>query len=216
MNSVRTKYSIGDDDYLVKCVNDILFNKRLGDDDTTANARRGGRQKRDIVQRLKEQLSDKRYNLMNIQKLSGQFLLAAFKDYLIYDEIYDFAECFTPTHESQQEIIYYIQSQRQKAVVKYGFKRCPKGVCAWQFHGRHNENIVNRPSMALHSKRLQTFLSNNLKLKYLMRYEKRAAEQKLRIKMKEKEAQLQKQRLYGVSAALLEDSRAYESFIDHE
>ena len=47
---------------------------------------------------------------MNIQKLSGQFLLAAFKDYLIYDEIYDFVECFIPLQESKEEIIYYIQS----------------------------------------------------------------------------------------------------------
>ena len=131
MKSVHNKYSMGEENYLVKCVNDILFNKRLDEDETAANARRGDRPKRDLVQRLKDQLSDKRYNSMNIQKLSGQFLLAAFKDYLIYDEIYDFMECFTPTYESQQEIVCYIQSQRQKAVVKYGFKRCPKGLCAW-------------------------------------------------------------------------------------
>lgn len=44
--------------------------------------------------------------------------------------------------------------------------------------------------MALQSKRLQTFLANNLKMKYLMRYEKRAAEQKLRVKLKEREAKM--------------------------
>lgn len=216
LNSVRQKYSIGDENYLFKCVNDILFNKRLDDDDAASNSRRGERSKRDIVQRLKERLSDKSLRLMNIQKLSGQFLLAAFKDYLIYDEIYDFVECFTPTHESRQEIIYYIQTQRQKAVVKYGFKRCPRGLCAWQFHGRRNENIVNRPSMALQNKRLQAVLGNNLKMKYLMRYEKRAAEQKLRVKAKEREAQAQKQMLYGGRPVPMDDSRAYDTFIDHE
>lgn len=112
MNSVRRKYSIGDENYLFKCVNDILFNKRLDDDDAAPGGRRGDRPKKDIVQVLKERLTDKRLRLVNIQKLSGQFLLAAFKDYLIYDEIYDFVECFTPTYESRQEIIYYIQTQR--------------------------------------------------------------------------------------------------------
>lgn len=43
--------------------------------------------------------------------------------------------------------------------------------------------------MALQSRRLRTIMQNNLKLKYLMRYEKRAAEQKIKIKMKEREAQ---------------------------
>ena len=43
MNSVRRKYSIGADDYLLKCVNDILFNKRLDDDDSAGSVRKGHR-----------------------------------------------------------------------------------------------------------------------------------------------------------------------------
>lgn len=103
-------------------------------------------------------------------------------------------------------------------MVKYGYRRCPRGLCAWQFHGRHCENIVNRPSMALQTKRLRTIMQNNLKLKYLMRYEKRAAEQKIKIKMKEREAQFQKHLYSGGKYPLPPppDARAYESLIDHE
>ena len=72
--------------------------------------------------------------------------------------------------------------------------------------------------MALQTKRLRTIMQNNLKLKYLMRYEKRAAEQKMKIKMKEREAQFQKHLYSGGKYPLPPplDARAYESLIDHE
>lgn len=71
--------------------------------------------------------------------------------------------------------------------------------------------------MALHSKRLQTLLSNNLKLKYLMRYERRAAEQKLKIKIREKQAHMQQKIIYSKNnGENLNDSSMYETFLDHD
>jgi len=54
-----------------------------------------------------------------------------------------------------------------------------------QFY-QSNENIINKPNTVLHSKELQKLFGNNLKLKYLMRYEVRVAEQKLKVKNKKK------------------------------
>lgn len=106
---VRQKYSIGHENYLYKCINDILFNKRMDDEDSSGTAKGSKKgHKRDLILRLKEKIHDSVFSKMNIQKQSGQFLLAAFKDYLIYDEIYDFVECYSPIREAKSEIIYYI------------------------------------------------------------------------------------------------------------
>jgi len=72
---------------------------------------------------------------------------------LIFDEIYDFVEFYTTIAESKQDLLQYAAYQRQKAVIKYGFKPSPQGRQAWkQHHSKLNENIVNKPNMALHSK----------------------------------------------------------------
>ena len=65
--------------------------------------------KQDLILALRQKIKDPQLARMTIQTLTGQLLLASFKDYLIYDEVYDFVECFTGLHDSRKEIIHYIQ-----------------------------------------------------------------------------------------------------------
>ena len=72
---IITKYSIKEDFYQIKNINDILFNHELlsnKDDD-----------EQDEI--------NKAYG-KNILKFMGKMLTAVFKDYLIYDDIYEFLE----------------------------------------------------------------------------------------------------------------------------
>ena len=43
----------------------------------------------------------------NIQQLTGKLLTAVFKDYLIYDDIFEFVQCYWPQCESNKYIIKY-------------------------------------------------------------------------------------------------------------
>ena len=101
----------------------------------------------------------------NIQKYTGKMLTAVFKDYLIYDDIYEFLEGWFSVKESKQIVFNYAANMNQIATVKYAFKQNDYSV--------NHENIINRPSALALNKRHQKILSNNLKLKYLMKYEKR-------------------------------------------
>lgn len=82
-------------------------------------------------------------------------------------------------------------------MVKYGYRKGPGGVIAaaasgadkqalWRYNDLASENIVNRPNSIMMTKEIQRLLAYNIKIKYFMRYEKRLAEQKIKIKMKKK------------------------------
>jgi hypothetical protein len=89
-------------------------------------------------------------------------LTAVFKDYLIFDDIYEFLEKFYKQKASKLFIKNHAAQQNTNATQKYGFK--PSDV---------HENIINRPNYVLFSEHHKKILYNNLRLKYLMKYEKR-------------------------------------------
>ena len=57
---------------------------------------------------------------------------------------------------------------------------------ASQFYKSHQENIVNRPNYLALDADHQRLMGNNLRLKYLMKYEKRVVERNLQKKIARK------------------------------
>lgn len=113
--------------------------------------------------------------------LTGKLLTAVFKDYLIYDDIFEFVQCYWNTTDSQKYISKYAKYQRQIAVVKYGYRKGPAAVggekeVSWKYNDLVSENIVNRPNSIMMTKEIQKLLAYNIKMKYFTRYEKRLAE----------------------------------------
>ena len=84
----------------MKSVNDILFNNQ-SDDQPVETAQAG----------------------QNLQKCMGKMLTAIFKDYLIYDDIYEFMEKYYKTKTSEDFIKKYAQNCNNTAVIKYGFSK---------------------------------------------------------------------------------------------
>ena len=108
----------------------------------------------------------------------GKMLTAVFKDYLIFDDIYEFLDKFYKLQQSKDAIKSFALSQHSIAVQKYGFKPAldiDDSLKTIALTGRH-ENVVNIPSSALLSCELRKLLYNNKRLKYLMKYEKRVVE----------------------------------------
>ena len=64
-------------------------------------------------------------------------LTAVFKDYLIYDDIYEFIEGVFQYKDCVQAINNYSKNMNQIATLKYGFKQSNYYL--------NQENIVNRP-----------------------------------------------------------------------
>ena len=102
-------------------------------------------------------------------------LRSVFKDYLILDDVFEFLNYYVSLKTSPQLLLKYSAEQRQVAVGKYGFREGKEGVMSYL----QNENIVNHPNFFVYSREIQGFLAKNIKLKYYLRYEKRAAEKKL-------------------------------------
>lgn len=48
----------------------------------------------------------------NFQQLTGKLLTAQFKDFLIYDDIFEFLQSFWTIEESQKYILKYTKYQR--------------------------------------------------------------------------------------------------------
>lgn len=90
--AIQVHYSIKDNFYGMKSINDILFNDQLSED--------------------KEQLT----GAQNLQKLNGKMLMAVFKDYLIFDDIYEFLENFNKASQSKDAFKTFSQNQHQIAV----------------------------------------------------------------------------------------------------
>lgn len=78
---ICTQFSIKDDFYHMKHINDILFNHSLLNQSVT----------QDEIGPEGDELPHKSYG-KNIQKYTGKLLTAVFKDYLIYDDIYEFID----------------------------------------------------------------------------------------------------------------------------
>lgn len=171
---ICTQFSIKDDFYYMKHINDILFNHQLINQSVT----------QDEIGPDGEEITHKSYG-KNIQKYTGKMLTAVFKDYLIYDDIYEFMEGLYHFQDCVDAISQYAKNMNSVATVKYGFKESD--------YFYNPENIVNRPSILTLNQRHQKILNNNLKMKYLVRYEKRVykrAEQKKEIAFQKQEQQL--------------------------
>jgi hypothetical protein len=69
-------------------------------------------------------------------------LTAIFKDYLIYDDIYEFMEKYYKTKNSHDIIKKYATNCNSIAIVKYGYQKL-------QSYTRDSENIVNRPNYVI-------------------------------------------------------------------
>jgi len=83
-------FSIKGDFYQIKHINDILFNHQLLNQSLT----------QDEIGPDGEEVLAKCYG-KNIQKYTGKMLTAVFKDYLIYDDIYEFLEASFSLLESK-------------------------------------------------------------------------------------------------------------------
>lgn len=95
----------------MKHINDILFNHQLLSQTMTL----------DEIGPDGEEIPRKSYG-KNISKYTGKMLTAVFKDYLIFDDVYEFLEgCFNRA-ASVQAISNYSKNMNQVAVVKYNFK----------------------------------------------------------------------------------------------
>ena len=88
-------------------------------------------------------------------------LTAVFKDYLIFDDIYEFIDKHFTFEQSKVNLLKFAQTMNQVAVNKYAFTKS------------HHENIINRPNYVLCNRYIHKIMHNNLKMKYLMRYEQR-------------------------------------------
>lgn len=150
--AIQLNYSIKDNFYGMKSINDILFNNQLSVEDEQV---RGAQ---------------------NLQKSMGKMLTAVFKDYLIQDDVYEFLDKFNHLSSSKEAIVAHCENQHSIAVQKYGYKampleNCPRVKRHYSFD--EHENIVNSPSHALLCLALRKMLYNNKRMKYLMKYEKR-------------------------------------------
>lgn len=78
-------------------------------------------------------------------------LTAVFKDYLIFDDIYEFLDKFHKFHQSKEAIKSFALSQHSIAVQKYGFKPAVDIDESFKTIAptRRHENVVNIPSSAL-------------------------------------------------------------------
>lgn len=151
---ISTQFSIKDDFYSMKYINDILFNHSLLSTSMT----------REEVGPEGEEVPHRCYG-KNIQKYTGKMLTAVFKDYLIYDDVYEFLDGVYLSGDCVQAINQYAKNMNQIATLKYGYKLDNYTV--------NHENIVNRPSYIQLNKLHYKTMNNNLKLKYLIKYEKR-------------------------------------------
>jgi len=96
MNSVKNKYAIKDNFYHIKGINDILFNNQIIEDEEQFENDEDGDSK--CVKEIKN---------WNIQKKTGKLLTAVFKDYLIFDDIFEFVQCYWPVEDSKKYIAKY-------------------------------------------------------------------------------------------------------------
>jgi hypothetical protein len=96
-------------------------------------------------------------------------LTAIFKDYLIYDDIYEFMDKYYKTRSSHDFLKKYASNCNNVAVLKYGYKK-------QETYQHEHENIVNKPSYVVFDTKQQKIMANNIRLKYLMKYEKRVQE----------------------------------------
>lgn len=92
MNSVKRNYAIKDNFYYIKSINDILFNNQLLEEDPYNEGDEG-----DDAENGKAKNNKKNWNL---QQLTGKMLTAVFKDFLIFDDIFEFVQCYWPTLDS--------------------------------------------------------------------------------------------------------------------
>lgn len=91
----------------------------------------------------------------NLQQLTGKLLTAVFKDFLIFDDIFEFVQCYWTANDSSKYIIKYAKYQRQVSVVKYGYQKWPViDGCIWNYHHLRAENIVNRPTAVRMTKQI--------------------------------------------------------------
>lgn len=96
---ICTQFSIKDDFYHMKHINDILFNHSLLNQSVT----------QDEIGPDGEELPHKSYG-KNIQKYTGKLLTAVFKDYLIYDDIYEFIDGLFMSSDCIQAISQYAEN----------------------------------------------------------------------------------------------------------
>ena len=101
MNSVKKHYAIKDNFYHIKSVNDILFNNQLLDEEQLMNG-----EGEDGEELEPGRLKGGKKN-WNLQQLTGKLLTAVFKDFLIFDDIFEFVQCFWPTIDSAKYIVKY-------------------------------------------------------------------------------------------------------------
>ena len=91
----------------MKSINDILFNNQLLDADPFAQAASEEDETGDgnnDEHGAKKKFPKKNWN---IHLLTGKLLTAVFKDYLIYDDIFEFVQCYWNTADSQKYIVKY-------------------------------------------------------------------------------------------------------------
>ena len=174
---VVQQFSIKDDFYTIKYINDILFNNMLEPLEAP-----NPEQNKSCLQTQSK----------NLQSLFGRQLTAIFKDYLIYDDIYEFIEQYHTDTSSKALIAKHAKSMNQIGIHKYGFKSVQQSdhptqpSLVSQFYQVQQENIVNRPNYLLLTSEHQRIIGNNLRLKYLMKYEKRVQERNLQKKIMQK------------------------------
>ena len=100
----------------MKSVNDILFNNQIDEQDNQAG--------------------------QNLQKCMGKMLTAIFKDYLIYDDIYEFMEKYYKSKSSSEYLKKYTGNANSTATNKYGYMK-------QLTYENHHENIINRPNYVI-------------------------------------------------------------------
>lgn len=108
-NIVSKKYSIKNDFYHVKHVNDIIFHNTSKDNESMI---------------FEEDKLDQ-YRSKDVHQVTGKLLTAVFKDYLIYDDIFEFFNRKFTREQSCKVIKEYADHQRQIAVTKYGWQLYP-------------------------------------------------------------------------------------------
>lgn len=167
------QFSIKMDFYQMKPINDILFNHQLLCDSY---------QEDQLTEDENGEIVVRKSYGKNLQKYTGKMLTAVFKDYLIYDDIFELLEQCIDFESSKTLLARYIQNQNQIATLKYNFKS--------HSYTQNHENIVNRPNYLAMRKDHQRIMHNNLRLKYLMKYEKRLAAREEQKKRQQKEHEL--------------------------
>lgn len=164
------------DYFYIKSINDILFNNHVTEHFSKDTLKK---KSKDSLVINPCEIMKKDLGLGHLGFATGKLLRSVFKDYLILDDIYEFFNTYTQSKVSRHAIIKYANDQRQIAVYKYGYKDAPTREQKIALRWVENENIVNHPCFFLYSKDVQACLAKNMKLKYYLRYERRATEKKV-------------------------------------